>query len=487
MNATYNSSFMSKRAWPLLLIYTLLFAGFTCHMLLVNDAYYYTQWSQHLALSYFDGPPLIAYIYRLYFTVFGFSDSSVWLFAYTTILLTGFAIYRTANLMFNERIAFMSLLIWLFTPGVVRFFFLLPTYDAAQMIFWALSVCAFFHLVQTKKIRYYYLTGVLLGFLLLAKYTGILAVLALLITAVCIKDYRFIYCSKHTYLAGLLALLIFSPVIIWNIQHHFVSIAFQWHHGYGSSVTLHGHAVLLDLLHDLLNYNVFIILFAVLLIRRFNKLKASQAAYALFTISLVPWLFFMFASLIGGEASVNWSAPFYFTAAIVLAYLMDGYPRQWALLLMACFIGFVLIFIVMVGDKWPQYYVGRQEGWTRVPAMNQFIQQLPPEVLKEKVIYINGDYLPRSVLQRSVSSLTSVVSVDEPKKQAFYYWGAAPQVNTPVVYLEFLAANESSTAPNTCTRMQSYHYRLRHYFKNDYIVWKLTYYRCPAQAFSIST
>ena len=56
----------------------LLWATITvCHLPLHPDEAYYWHWSRHLELSYFDGPPLIAYLIKLFVSLFGVHTWSI--------------------------------------------------------------------------------------------------------------------------------------------------------------------------------------------------------------------------------------------------------------------------------------------------------------------------------------------------------------------------------------------------------------------------
>ncbi|MEO8767381.1 MAG: glycosyltransferase family 39 protein, partial [Nitrosospira sp.] len=69
--------------------------------------------------------------------------------------------------------------------------------------------------------------GIAFGLGILSKYTlGLLGPAALLFVILDPASRRWL-CRPHAYLAAALALLLFSPVIIWNMQHDWASITFQ--------------------------------------------------------------------------------------------------------------------------------------------------------------------------------------------------------------------------------------------------------------------
>ena len=69
--------------------------------------------------------------------------------------------------------------------------------------------------------------GIAFGLGILSKYTlGLLGLAALVFVIVDPAARRWLG-RPHPYLAAVLALLLFSPVIIWNMQHNWASLTFQ--------------------------------------------------------------------------------------------------------------------------------------------------------------------------------------------------------------------------------------------------------------------
>lgn len=79
--------------------------------------------------------------------------------------------------------------------------------------------------------KYRYLASINLGLTVISKYPGVLLGVSLLIYLAISKTYRKELKNIHWYIGSVVALLIFSPVFIWNWQHDFSGFLFQWHHG----------------------------------------------------------------------------------------------------------------------------------------------------------------------------------------------------------------------------------------------------------------
>jgi hypothetical protein len=70
-------------------------------------------------------------------------------------------------------------------------------------------------------------TGLCAGLALFSKYSACLTILGALIYLASSRQHRSWLRRPEPYLAALLALLVFSPVVIWNAAHHWASFAFQ--------------------------------------------------------------------------------------------------------------------------------------------------------------------------------------------------------------------------------------------------------------------
>lgn len=194
--------------------------------LLSFDTYYYWNWSRHLALSYYDGSPLIAYLMKLTTMVFG---DTVFALSFLGIVLaaaTGFVIYQTARLFLSKKGSNIALALWLFSPLTTMDLFRETTYDNPLLLFWALTIFFTLRFLKENATRDLYFTGISIGLMMLSKYTGFNLVLALLFFLIS-TNYRVLFKNYHFYLTMLLALVIFSPVLIWNYQHNWESFTYQ--------------------------------------------------------------------------------------------------------------------------------------------------------------------------------------------------------------------------------------------------------------------
>ena len=69
--------------------------------------------------------------------------------------------------------------------------------------------------------------GVCAGLALFSKYSAVLTIAGAVVYVLIARDHRAWLRRPHPYLAALLAVLVFSPVILWNATHGWASFAFQ--------------------------------------------------------------------------------------------------------------------------------------------------------------------------------------------------------------------------------------------------------------------
>lgn len=398
------------------------------HGLLGPDTYYYWQWSQHLDWSYYDGPPLIAYAIKFMTLIFGSNEKSILMLGLITIALTSYILYQTTSLIFKDKkVSNLSVLIWLISAGNNRHFFLLISYDTVLIIFWALTFYFFCQIIYTKKIKFYYLCGISIGLMLLAKYTGILLCVSLFLICIFYKEYNKIIKNKHFYFSCLVSFVIFSPVFIWNYQHHWMSFSYQLNHGL-SIKTATNFGIKKYLLNTLEDYNVFFISLVFLCVKNLKKiLKSSE--FALVSIpSFFVWLFF-FATSFRSIPGDSWHAPFFFTASSLLAsFIVRNNWRKVSyklLILMAS--GFTIFYIL--ASRFPS--LNPESGWTISYAMNDLTKQIPPEILKNKKLFSNDYYWIPSFISFFSPQHTQFFSTQLETGKQYYIWYATQKIMSP--------------------------------------------------------
>lgn len=204
----------------------------------LDDELYYWCWAQNLQLSYFDHPPLSALFIRLSTTVFGNSVLATRLPAcVSTLIVVGIL----GRLMQPRNLWPWVIATPLFTYGAV-----LITPDTPLLVFWAIYLVWLIAVHRrltpenpALEVGYiptwlWLIGGVILGCGALGKYTMALTVpasfVSFLLTGVSWKKWLPGYIGH-----GVVSFVLFLPVLVFNYQHDFAPIRFQWEHAMDSS------------------------------------------------------------------------------------------------------------------------------------------------------------------------------------------------------------------------------------------------------------
>jgi 4-amino-4-deoxy-L-arabinose transferase-like glycosyltransferase len=190
-----------------------------------QEAYYWV-FSLHPAWSYFDHPPLTAYVIGV-FTYF-LGDQAVAIRLGALLFSFGFSLlaYYLGKELFGSRVGFWAGAISTLLPSFA-ITALVITPDCPLVFFWTLSGYLTLKAIQDDRYHYHLLSGVSLGLALLSKYTAALLPASLLLFFLFTPDQRRHLLRWELYGGWVLAALIFSPVVLWNADHNWVSFAFQ--------------------------------------------------------------------------------------------------------------------------------------------------------------------------------------------------------------------------------------------------------------------
>jgi len=193
--------------------------------LLPEEAYYWN-YAQHLDIGYLDHPPMVAWLIWLGTSVFGPSEFAVRLGAPLCWLIAAFFSFQLAYNLSGKTAACVAVLLFSALPFFFTMGFLIVP-DTPLTAAWAGTLYFLERATLAEHRRAWLGIGVCMGLGLLSKYTIVLLGLATLIHLLLDPRARRWFWSPWPYLAGVIALLLFSPVIAWNAAHDWASFAFQ--------------------------------------------------------------------------------------------------------------------------------------------------------------------------------------------------------------------------------------------------------------------
>jgi dolichol-phosphate mannosyltransferase len=193
---------------------------------LMPEETYYWNYSRHLDFGYLDHPPMVAWLIRAGTALFGQTEFGVRAGALCCGAVTSFFIYKLARNLFGEASAVAALLL----AQALPYFFLsglLITPDAPLAAAWAASLYFLERALIGNQSRAWWFAGISLGLGMISKYSIAILVPVTLMFMVWDSASRRWWRSADPYVAALLGLVIFSPVLVWNAQHEWASFAFQ--------------------------------------------------------------------------------------------------------------------------------------------------------------------------------------------------------------------------------------------------------------------
>jgi Dolichyl-phosphate-mannose-protein mannosyltransferase len=223
---------------PALLVFGIIVVGTAARLITAAavgstyDEAYYVAAARHFSLSYFDHPPLLMWIIGLTMQVTGSDDIFILrsVFVIVFAATTWVAFQLTKELYGARAGATAALLLNLspvFTLGAGA---LLVTEGPLTL---CLLLCAVYvnrianGPVSRSNLLTWASVGFWFGLAMLTKYTAALNAVGLALFALTSTKHRRWFAESGPYVACVISLVIFSPVLFWNFQHEWASFSFH--------------------------------------------------------------------------------------------------------------------------------------------------------------------------------------------------------------------------------------------------------------------
>jgi 4-amino-4-deoxy-L-arabinose transferase-like glycosyltransferase len=298
---------------------------------LFPDETYYWEYSRHLAAGYFDHPPLVAFAVKGGTVLFGATPLGV---RFVPIVLgTIGALFLAAT---ARRVAGDVAALWLavaFAAMPLAAGLVLATPDAPLL---AASCATLYCVVRALQadvgtratLAWWCVAGIALGLAVSSKYTAVLLPLGIF-AGLLASPLRARLATPGPYVATAVALVIFSPVVLWNAANDWISFAFQLSHGLGgvSGSPLKRELELLGGQMGLLTPILFV-LCAIAVGRGIGKPLTPLHRVLAVTAALV-FAFFVYSAT-KRRVEANWPALAYLPALVLaVAYLDSTRWKKW--------------------------------------------------------------------------------------------------------------------------------------------------------------
>ncbi|MFH0813911.1 MAG: glycosyltransferase family 39 protein, partial [Pseudomonadota bacterium] len=316
--------------WAFIVFLFLVRLVYSAIMDLSPEEAYYWNYAMHPALSYFDHPPMVAWVISMGTFLFGKTEIGVRIGGIILALGSTFLIYFLGKMWFDNKSGLWAALLFQVIPIYFIYGFTI-TPDIPLIFFWLMTMYLVSISLLGDKKWGWYAAGFTLGCSMLSKYPGVFLVPSTFLFLLVNRGYRKWLWRKEPYIALIISLLVISPVIVWNYQHHWASFNFQFSQRFSK-----------DAHHPLLYFLRFLgsqmgVLFPTFFFGLLLVLVAS------FRLSIKDWdpkwkfvFFYSFPLLLlfsfystKGEVKVNWALPGYLSLFIA-AYPCYRYLRRKA-------------------------------------------------------------------------------------------------------------------------------------------------------------
>jgi 4-amino-4-deoxy-L-arabinose transferase-like glycosyltransferase len=225
------NAFVLRRYWPILLMLLGLRLIYWLGAFPNPDEAYYWLWGQHLDWSYFDHPPLHAWVQGGFAAAFG---RSPFVLRLPNLLTTGLLLWLywviCQRLYGRQGANAFGLTVLLLLSSPLFFLFLAMAWHDHWLIWFgtASGYCLIRFLSSDRPSAYswLYAAGLLIGLAGLCKYVALFLGLGYLVAIASHARWRSLFTNGHLYGAISLALLVMTPVFWWNSQHNWASFQF---------------------------------------------------------------------------------------------------------------------------------------------------------------------------------------------------------------------------------------------------------------------
>ena len=390
-----------------------------------DEAYYWT-WSKESALSFLDHPPMIAWFIRFGTAIFGDTNLGVRFAGIVAMLVTQLLL---ADIVRRATHDVRAVVIAVLMPEAALYYGLLMAKvspDVALIPFAVAMVWALVRLHESNDARWWLAAGAFAGLALLSKFTAVMLLPAVAAFLLVPKWRSRWLASPYPWAAALIAVIVFSPVLIWNSQHDWASFRFQLVRAtatHGLSFRTVGDYI--GLQFGLVGFILLpVVLSGVVLTAWRGYCRGDALAILLSTAVLVPFGYFFWKSLSlrVGDTWPMFIWPVGFVAAAINITMLsrEGWPAwmvqstmRWARIAIASGIVFVVaVFLYYVVAPWN--FIGRADPIGGEAGYQQVVARAEAQLQATGASWIaTTDYRTYAMLRWFFRDRVPVIQINE--------------------------------------------------------------------------
>jgi 4-amino-4-deoxy-L-arabinose transferase-like glycosyltransferase len=390
-----------------------------------DEAYYWT-WSKESVLSFLDHPPGVAWSIRFGTAIFGDTNLGVRFGGIVAMLVTQLLLADIVRRVTHDARAVVFAVLM---PEAALYYGLLMAKvapDTAMIPFAVAMLWALVRLHESGNPRWWLAAGLFAGLALLSKFTVIM-LLPAVVAFVLVPDWRRRWLlSPYPWRAALIAVLVFSPVLIWNAHHDWASFRFQFVRAVATHpLSFRTVGEFFGMQFGLVGFVLLPVVLSGVTLTAWRGYRTREpVAILLSTAVLVPFGYFFWKSLtlrVGDTWPMFlWPAGFAATAINLTLLSREGWPDWivkssfwWARVAVISGIAFVVaVFLYYVAAPWNLIGrtdpIGGEAGYQLVAARAQ------EQLQKTGATWIaTSDYRTYAMLRWYFNGRVPVIQINE--------------------------------------------------------------------------
>lgn len=313
------------------------------------DEAYYWVWSRALAGGYFDHPPMVALWIRVGTFIFGDTALGVRLLAPLSTALGSVLLAHAGTVLTGSRARGVMAAALLnatlaFGVGAVTM-----TPDTPLLFFWVCALAALARFLASGRGAWLLAVGACTGLALASKYTAVFLGVSVAVWLVAVPALRVWLRGPWPWLSGVVALLIFLPVLIWNAEHDWAGFAKQGGRigGFRPEQAFYYFVEFIGGQIGMLTPLVFLVCGAGLWVAARSAWRGRDPGLSLLVLlSVLPLPVFL-QHVFTDRVQANWPAIIYPSAVLLGAMMWPRMQRP------AVILGFALTAPVYLQAAWP--------------------------------------------------------------------------------------------------------------------------------------
>lgn len=376
-----------------------------------QEAYYWT-YAQHPDLSYFDHPPMVAWLIWLGTSVFGDGAAGIRLGTWTCGMVTTWTGARILARFGVDATGQRGWILVSVLSPILGMAHCLANPDPPLVCGWTVALFALWR-ARDGGLVWWLLAGVAAGCALLSKYTAIFLAPAGLALLLFDPAMRRQLRRPGPYLAVLVAAIVFLPVLAWNVRNDFESFRFQTESRFAAGRL--GTAWLTEFLGGqfaALHPALAVALpFAVVWAARRSFARDPRAAWLL--VFGLPLPLYLLANSLFIQVKINWVAPAYvpLVLAIVVWWRESGIASSRPTAIRVAVLSLLVVLLaVPLAPAWRLIPPGKGSswiGWDEIAARAEAWEDRidAEDGIEGNVFFFGADYRDAAQLGRALKIL----------------------------------------------------------------------------------